>query len=135
MIIIWRKLIMAKLFLGKVKVDDQVTEFDMSGLTAGKLTLPTGAIKNLSELDAGVLLGTTNMPQAGGGKLIQEKHLVDSIDFAEQGRMAIQSDVDANEAAALAGRMAHLAGRMPPKNYAVASTPMKGKAWFQSQNS
>jgi thiazole synthase len=38
-------------------------------------------------------------------------------------------------AAALAGRMAHLAGRMPPKNYAVASTPMQGKAWFQSQNS
>lgn len=38
-------------------------------------------------------------------------------------------------AAALAGRMAYLAGRMPPKNYAVASTPMQGKAWFQSQNS
>jgi hypothetical protein len=106
MIIIWRKLIMAKLFLGAVKVDDQVTEFDMSGLTAGKLTLPTGAIKSLTEISSSVLLGTGNMPQQGGGKLIQEKHLVDSIDFAEQGRQAIQADVDANEAAALAGRQA-----------------------------
>jgi hypothetical protein len=97
---------MAKLFLGKVKVDDQVTEFDMSGLTAGKLTLPTGAIKSLTEISSSVLLGTGNMPQQGGGKLIQEKHLVDSIDFAETERQAIQADVDANEAAALAGRNA-----------------------------
>lgn len=97
---------MGKLFIGRLKVDDQVTEFDMSELTAGKLTLPTGAIKNLTEIDAGVLLGIANMPQAGGGKLVQEKHLVDSIDFAEQGRQGIQADVDANEAAALAGRNA-----------------------------
>ena len=38
-------------------------------------------------------------------------------------------------AAALAGRMAYLAGRMPAKNYAVASTPMQGKAWFRSLDS
>ena len=38
-------------------------------------------------------------------------------------------------ASALAGRMAYLAGRMPAKNYAVASTPMQGKAWFRSLDS
>jgi len=38
-------------------------------------------------------------------------------------------------AAALAGRMAHLSGRMPAKNYAVASTPMQGKATFNSLHS
>ena len=95
---------MGKLNIGKIIYDEQVSELDMSSMPAGRLTLPTGAIKNLTEIDAGVLLGTTNMPQAGGGKLVQEKHLVDSIDFAEQGRQAIQADVDQNEATALAGR-------------------------------
>ena len=38
-------------------------------------------------------------------------------------------------AAALAGRMAYLAGRMPPKNYAVPSTPMQGKASFAVRKS
>ncbi len=36
-------------------------------------------------------------------------------------------------AAALAGRLAYRAGRMPSKNYATASTPLKGKAWYPSQ--
>lgn len=35
-------------------------------------------------------------------------------------------------AAALAGRLAYTAGRMPAKNYAEASTPLEGKAWLNS---
>ena len=37
-------------------------------------------------------------------------------------------------AAALAGRLAYRSGRMPSKNYATASTPLQGKAWFPSIN-
>ena len=36
-------------------------------------------------------------------------------------------------AAAIAGREAYLAGRMPPKSYAEASSPLIGRAWT-SQN-
>ena len=67
---------MSKLFLGKVKVDNQVTEFDMSELAEGKLTLPTGAVKNISEISDAVKVGTAEV-QAGGEKLVQEKHLKD----------------------------------------------------------
>ena len=41
---------MSKFFNGKVKVDNQVETFDMSELAEGKLTLPTGAVKNISEI-------------------------------------------------------------------------------------
>ncbi len=94
---------MSKLFIGKVKVDDQVTEFDMSELAQGKLTLPTGAVKNLSEISDAVLLGTGNAPQEGGSKLVQEKHMVDEVNRALAAEGALQTAVTAEETARIAG--------------------------------
>jgi hypothetical protein len=49
----------------------------MSELAEGKLTLPTGAVKNVSEISDAVKVGVANVPAEGGDKLIQEKHLKD----------------------------------------------------------
>ena len=45
---------MAKFYTGKHKLDGQVEEFDMSTLPEGRLTLPVGAVKNVSEISDAV---------------------------------------------------------------------------------
>ncbi len=77
----------------------------MSTLPEGRLTLPSGAIKSLSEINADVLLDMGALPQAGGAKIVREKHLMDVAAGAEAGRQglaadiaALQADVDGNEA-------------------------------------
>ena len=62
---------MGKLFLGKLRMDEQVEEFNMSTLPEGRLTLPVGAIKNVSEISDAVKVGVANTPVAGGDKLVQ----------------------------------------------------------------
>jgi hypothetical protein len=94
---------MSKFFNGKVKVDDQVTEFDMSELAEGKLTLPTGAVKNITEISDAVKVGAANAPAEGGEKLVQEKHLKDVEAAAAAGRTAIAGDLASEEAARIAG--------------------------------
>jgi len=110
MIIIWRNIIMAKLFIGKVKVDDQVSEFDMSELAEGKLTLPTGAVKNISEISDAVKVGALE-PQAGGEKLVQEKHLKAVEAAAEAAISVVEGDL-ASEVTRATGEEARIEGKV-----------------------
>jgi hypothetical protein len=86
---------MGKFYTGLHILDSQVTGFDMSGMTEGDLTLPTGAVKNISEISDAVKVGVANPALAGGDKLVQEKHLKD-LEAALQGQInTVDGKVDA----------------------------------------
>jgi hypothetical protein len=89
------EIIMAKFYSGNHVLDTQVTGFDMSAMTEGVLTLPTGAVKNIAEISDAVKVGVNNPALAGGSKLVQEKHLKD-LEAALVGQInTVDAKVDA----------------------------------------
>jgi len=84
---------MSKFYTGNHILDTQVTGFDMSAMTEGVLTLPAGAVKNISEISDAVKVGVANEPLANGDKLVQEKHLKDLESVSKAKSLALMANL------------------------------------------